>query len=66
MDAITLVPSQTALLVVPEGAQLVQQGNFIVVRTGDARMSMKIQLKSVSDPQQAIAQARKPISLMGL
>ncbi|SDP81114.1 Trypsin-like peptidase domain-containing protein [Rhodoferax sp. OV413] len=47
-----------ATVVVPEGAQLAQQGNFIVVRTDDARMSMKIQLKSVSNPQQAIAQAQ--------
>ncbi|WP_394787471.1 serine protease [Rhodoferax sp.] len=47
-----------ATVAVPEGAQITQQGNFIVVRSGDPRMSMKIQLKSVSGPNEAIAQAR--------
>jgi Trypsin-like peptidase domain len=39
-----------ATVVVPEGAQLSARGSFIVVSTGDRRMSMKIQVKGLVNP----------------
>ena len=42
-----------ATVVVPEGAQISAQGSFIAVSTGDRRMSMKIQVKGLVNPNEA-------------
>jgi len=46
-----------ATVVVPEGARLASQGSFIVVSTGERRMSMKIQIKALASPVESQMQA---------
>jgi len=42
-----------ATVVLPEGARLSAQGDWIVADTGDARMSMRLQLKALGQPAEA-------------
>ncbi|MDD4964629.1 MAG: serine protease [Gallionella sp.] len=44
--------SSGATVVIPEGAQITSSNNFFVVDTGNARMTMKIQLAKLSSPDQ--------------